>query len=438
MAGDPRPEQGPTQTAPTRAAALSSAVEAAVVLGWDMASLYAFATPRRLARPEFPHPVPPPALTNLSQMDARPRLELQLDGIDVRIRFLVARLTDAPAAPSTTHARSLLTELGTHTDAGQRFRRALDDLNLSLLSWLIPTDSRIGTAYRLGRSLAESCQDKPDRLRDLFCSGRGKTMTDWLEDLATALPPYSSTVVRGSFGRWRQAVSDPTATVRSLGGTRRTPAVPEHYDRRLSAALPDQGRLWRNILTGDLDPRDLLTEADYQQHIERLLVRDRALLLSSARRLFIPILLPLVVVVALAVTVVALTKTGTPLAQAAAALVAVGGGAVAAWKLVSASAAHALATVNEPLREAQLGDLMAQRASRPLEAAIQRSLRDVLAAPPGAPPPAVPPQEMPLPDAPHDPELRARPSGHANPPTPDAAVGATGNGRSASSSRPSS
>lgn len=374
----------------------SRIVEAAVVLGWDMAALYRFAKPRRLARPEFPHPEPPAALTNLSEMDARPRLELQLDGVDVRMRFLAAELRDAPAAPSTTEARNRLLELGQDDDAGRLFRRALDDLNLGLLRWLIAADSRVGAAYRLGRALSESCQDKPGQLEDVFCSGRGKAMTDWLEDLATALPPYSSTVVRGSFGRWRRAVGHPAATLGAAAGTRHAPRVPESYERRLSAALPDQGRMWRNILTGDLDPRDLLTQGDYQEHIENLLMRDRELLLSSARRLFVPILLPLLAVVALAVTVVAFVKTGTPLAQVAAALVAVAGGAAAGWKLVSASAAKALATVNEPLRGAQLGALMAKRATWPLDEAVRRALDDAVAVGvPAAPKEAAPKGERP-------------------------------------------
>jgi hypothetical protein len=162
-------------------------------------------------------------------------------------------------------------------------RDAIYDLHLELLDGLQACDPRLGTAYRLGKALAYTCllpNDAPG-LRTEFQHNRLNNLQEWLADLATALPGHAARAVAVSLDLWQQVIPNPGATEWTA-----PPAT--------LPALHRQGKLWRAVLTGEKNPRDMLTPAAY--------ITAAAELLSHTRRLvghFLWRYLPAIVLVVL-------------------------------------------------------------------------------------------------------------------------------------------
>ncbi|WP_320069154.1 hypothetical protein [Micromonospora sp. RTGN7] len=363
----------------------------ALRLGWWMADAYHYARTADLTTDERPK-APPAKLTNLTEMSGRRRMRMYLDGIDMALAQIAAltrttavagptgdpatgpmagptgpepgpaagptRPTDWPAAgpalaawvtPSTAAVRAALP-----TEADE-ILLALDDLNVDVLRWATATNYRVGLAYRLGRSLADTVRrGDADQVPWRF-AGRQFQISRWLDELASVLPPYSAAVVRRSLAAWAGAV-----TRAGLGD----PA--EAGLAELARELRNQGELWRNVLTGGLNPRDLLDEDDYAIVARNVIVRDRRLVVQAARGVFWPVLVPLLVVLLAVVGVSAAAASGSPTARAAVALVGLAAGLTAIWRSVSGPALAIAGEVNRPLLDGELIVRMAVRVDRPL------------------------------------------------------------------------
>ncbi|MER7475712.1 hypothetical protein, partial [Micromonospora sp. NPDC000018] len=326
----------------------------ALRLGWWMADAYHHAQTAELLDAGDDRPAGAPAkLSNLTEMSGRRRMQMYLDGVAVALGQ-IAELTrrDGPA-PSTAGARDRVTGR-----AGEDLLLALDDLNVDVLRWTMATNHRVGLAYRLGRSLADTVRHgDADQVAGRF-GGRQIQLCRWLDELATVLPPYSAAVVRRSLSAWASAVT------RAGVGDPAEAGLPE-----LARELRNQGDLWRGVLTGGLHPRDLLDEEDYAVVARNLIIRDRRLVVQAARGIFWPVLVPLLAVLFAVVGVSALAAAGSPATRAAVALLGLGAGMAAIWRTVSGPALAVAGEVNRPLLESELTARMALRIDRPLAAA---------------------------------------------------------------------
>ncbi|MET8039689.1 hypothetical protein ABZU25_02360 [Micromonospora sp. NPDC005215] len=332
----------------------------ALRLGWWMADAYHHGQHAELGVPaEARPPVPPAKLSNLTEMSAHRRMRMYLDGADVALAQIAELTRHTGPVPDTSAARALLPDLSQPDPADPvPLLLALDDLNVEVLRWAMATNHRVGLAYRLGRSVADTVRagDAAQLLRQF--GGRQIQISRWLDELASVLPPYSAAVVRRSLAAWASAVD------RAGHGDPAEPAPAE-----LSRALRGQGDLWRDVLTGGLHPRDLLDEEDYAVIARNLIIRDRRLVAQAARGIFWPVLVPLLLVLFAVVGVSAAAAAGSPTTRATVALVGLGAGLAAIWRSVSGPALAVAGEVNRPLLDSELTARMALRLNRPLTAA---------------------------------------------------------------------
>ncbi|MFJ6151940.1 hypothetical protein [Micromonospora profundi] len=335
-------------------------VVTALRLGWWMADAYHHGQHAEPSPAVATHP--PAKLSNLTEMSTPRRMRMYLDGVDVALAQIAALTRHAGQLPDTSAARARLPELDRLPDLDQpgpldleSLLLALDDLNVEVLRWAMATNLRIGLAYRLGRSLADTVRpgDATQLLRRF--NGRQIQLSRWLDELASVLPPYSAAVVRRSLSAW--------AVVVERAG-RGDPTEPDAAE--LSRELRNQGDLWRGVLTGGLHPRDLLDEEDYAVVARNLIIRDRRLVAQAARGIFWPVLVPLLVVLFAVVGVSAAAAAGSPTTRAAVALLGLGAGLAAIWRSVSGPALAVAAEVNRPLLDSELTARMALRLDRPL------------------------------------------------------------------------
>jgi hypothetical protein len=367
-------------------ALVQDSVTTALNLGWWMADAFHFAKPGRLMHPDQV-PKVPDSLANLSQVQPRDRFRMYIDGVEVHLKGLARVIPDAQNAPSAEPMRAALKALDTDDkEAANNLLMALNRLNMDVLTWLLAIDRRLGTAYGLGRSLFITTRNQEahlDKLRAQF-DERIIEIRKWLDQLASALPPYSAGIVRHSLDLWTDEVR---ATVHEPDSDSVLTQIARH--------LPEQGDVWRSLLSGDLDGRVLLDSSDYADIAEQLAVDNRRLLgLLSRRILFTRPArvaaaragagnnpnrrhgLPLIVYFTLAISVVLIVSvfaaTGSPTVRVAAALVALVGGGISVWRIVSQPLNAAMRTVNRPLYDAQLTVHVALRISWPLDSARRR------------------------------------------------------------------
>ncbi|MEH1165674.1 hypothetical protein V6V47_09830 [Micromonospora sp. CPCC 205539] len=340
-----------------------SCVVIALRLGWWMADAYhhgQHADPGTATAPARPAG-PPAKLSNLTEMSTPRRMRMYLDGVDVALAQIAELTRHAGPLPDSSAARGRLPDLDRPgPDELAPLLLALDDLNVEVLRWAMATNHRVGLAYRLGRSLADTVRaGDAAQLLQRF-GGRQIQISRWLDELASVLPPYSAAVVRRSLAAWAAAVDR---------AGRGDPAEPKPAD--LSRELRNQGHLWRDVLTGGLHPRDLLDEEDYAVVARNLIIRDRRLVAQAARGIFWPVLVPLLLVLFAVVGVSAAAAAGSPTTRATVALVGLGAGLAAIWRSVSGPALEIAGEVNRPLLDSELTARMAVRLDRPLAAARQ-------------------------------------------------------------------
>lgn len=114
----------------------------------------------------------------------------------------------------------------------------------------------LGKAYGLGRAIAETAlrqagamteEERADQFRCVFEAGRLIIVKDCLADLKTLLPDHTAYAVSRSLHDWQGWV----AGDRQVGD----------WDAA-RAAIRVQGRIWRELLTGEKAARDILSLPD--------------------------------------------------------------------------------------------------------------------------------------------------------------------------------
>jgi hypothetical protein len=149
---------------------------------------------------------------------------------------------------------TLLTDPGRGRDATLE---AVFTVHCRLLEALTVADVRLGKAYGLGRAMAETAlvpadaatdERREQQFRGMLETGRLITINDWLVDLKTLLPDHTAYAVSRSLHDWREWVAN-------------TPASGDWKAAR--SAIRVQGRIWRELLTGEKAAQDILCLSDY-------------------------------------------------------------------------------------------------------------------------------------------------------------------------------
>ena len=339
----------------------------ALNLGWQVAEIESRGAPR--AGQERPLRADLPTLSDLRPWELT---DIGVTTIEAGVHRLASTLAGAGLeAPSTTQLRDAF-------DNGDKdtLNNVVHSLHDELLRLLHAADFTLGEAYDLGRSLAYTTLKPEDAgsLRLQFAHFRLETLQGWLADLATVLPAHAARPVAISLDLWRRAIPDPEEVAErpsepaesqaqeSPASPKAAPLVPaaatmpEEVRRRLHR----QGKLWRELLTGEKDGRDMLGPRNYIDAGLALLadtgslVREsfhkRAVLWSAVGLVTVPLV---IVVLLLAFNIPAAAKvTGSIVAVATALGI--------SWSGARATLGKALAKAEQPLWQAELDTAIAE------------------------------------------------------------------------------
>jgi hypothetical protein len=238
-------------------------VSAAFALGWQMAEVY---------RPSARSMVPPAAsadLPGLARLGDDERALIAVKQIEVGLAKLASTVTTAGlTAPDFAALRASLAHGVTPSERSQ----AVLNFHLELLSTLTAANYRLGTAYGLGRALADTCRNPTDlaSLAAEFKQHRIAQLRGWLDDLTSALPPHAGHSVGDSLGRWAEWMAGP--------GTK--DPLPDDTLNQLRR----QGELWYSLLSAEKSGQDMLGVGNYLDAASQLLRSSGGIVLRFAGR----------------------------------------------------------------------------------------------------------------------------------------------------------
>jgi hypothetical protein len=228
-------------------------VIAALRMGWHMAEMYGV----------VPVPAGPEeqgeskTLVGLDDLSSYRRQLIRLDQVDFALTKLKAAAswpdsTKVPV-PDTKAARDALGAINSGRAPGHQGRTdylgALESLHLDSIVALEAADPGWGSAYRLGRGLADTTRHMDARkLGGSFRDGRIGNLVAALEDLATRLPAHAGKAVAKSLRWWNTEISRALHPPRS-DATGPVPVSDDDTPRR-RAALSGYDALHRRAQAG--------------------------------------------------------------------------------------------------------------------------------------------------------------------------------------------
>ena len=260
-------------------------VSAAFALGWHVSALYDEHSPAKDRQP--------PDLPGLSKLGKHRQLAVVINQVEAGVNRLKEPIAQAGLDPiDLTDLTGLLQD--------EKDEDPVVATHKQLLAKLTAADPRIGKAYGLGRALADSCHEPAnfEGLQKELNPYRIANLLRWLDDLASALPPHAAHSVATSLGRWSDALYPPNDG--SLAGTFNLRKKLEawrkrrHRPRAIAATDADeaeeavktlrrQGELWRALLSGEKQGRDMLEIDNYldagKELVHRMAVIARRALL---------------------------------------------------------------------------------------------------------------------------------------------------------------
>jgi hypothetical protein len=203
---------------------------------------------------------------------------------------------------------------------------------------LSATDFRVSKAYAVGRALM-NLTTHPERgtLAEHLGAAAVAPLAADIDDLGSALAPHAGHSVRASLLEWQTSVAS------------NSPGA--HDEPETWLALARQGELWRALLAGEKQGRDMLEIEDYVDAADRLSARMREVAVRLLKR-FPEIVIGVVLLFAAGVALIAF-------AGDSAAAVAAGAGAVLAslglsWRAVGKSLGGLAGKLERPLWGAEL------------------------------------------------------------------------------------
>jgi hypothetical protein len=163
-----------------------------------------------------------------------------------------------PTPPAVTEAMAdVLAALEDPARERQTTLHVIFSLHCRLLEALTVADYRLGKSYGLGRAMAETAlmparattnAEAKRTLQQLLARGRLITIMDWLADLKTLLPDHTAYAASRSLHDWDQWAAQSRADGEWAAAR---------------SAMQVQGRIWRQLLTGEKAARDILKLSDY-------------------------------------------------------------------------------------------------------------------------------------------------------------------------------
>ena len=137
------------------------------------------------------------------------------------------------------------------------FKDAIERLHLLLIVEFMVGDPCLGRAYCLGRSLSDTAWLPSDLsvFQRQFNPYRVAELDGWLAGLPEVLGRDAVTAVRGSLRAWSAWAARPYIGRRKLDWAR--------DGRSIELALRHQGAVWRDLLSGEMEPASLLTAEAY-------------------------------------------------------------------------------------------------------------------------------------------------------------------------------
>ncbi len=176
-----------------------------------------------------------------------------------KVEYLISRIL--PDTASTGEQPPSVVPL--RDDVGgdaKRWKRLVFDLHVLLVVELRAIDMGLFHAYDLGRSLSDTCR-RPARMADLaerFEEHRVIAMQGRLADLSSRLPAHAAAAVAATLPQW-------TTWVKSKPKRPTNVRVAE-----IRGTLTRQGTLWRAVVTGEKDGRQMLGPSDFVSAALRL------------------------------------------------------------------------------------------------------------------------------------------------------------------------
>jgi 3',5'-cyclic AMP phosphodiesterase CpdA len=194
---------------------------------------------------------------------------------------------------------------------------------VELRAAMTAADFRYGKAFTCGTRLARMTLTTRDveTLEDNFSPEAVSELQESIADLTTVLPDHAGQAVSDSLTYWLQYRL----------------SAPQRWPEPMTAMVVRQGRLWRAVLSGEKDAKDMLAPDDYLAAGLQLFDKARRLVgkgIARSWRWSVPLL---AVVLALAVGVVVLVANDEGAASVIAGLVALAGSVGVTWKSISAS-----------------------------------------------------------------------------------------------------
>jgi hypothetical protein len=218
---------------------------------------------------------------------------------------------------------------------------ALDAAAQGVLS---ATDFRLSKAYAVGRALM-NVTTRPGgetALAEHLTAAAVAPLAADIDDLSSALAPHAGHSVRASLLEWRKSVEDKSSVVSDEG--------------EVWLVLARQGELWRALLTGEKQGRDMLEIDDYIEAADRLSARMREVAVRLLKR-FPEAVIGVVLLFAAGVALIALTDNAAAIAAGAGAILASLG---LSWRGAGKSLGGLAAKLERPLWGAELDTAITQ------------------------------------------------------------------------------
>lgn len=296
-----------------------------------MAELYGEATRQSTKKPTLPTILP-----SLSRLSGGKRTEFGIAEVEAGLSRLGLAGTDPP---STEELNKTFKDAEADTSD---VKRAVYQLHLAILRECNAADRALGKAYELGRATADTCPQQIDRrsMADKLNRYRLDELGRWLADLTSGLPDHSSRAVRISMARWKIAAKDGESSTifaqEDLGTVHR--------------ALDRQVQIWRSLLTGEKQAKDMIGTEGYAQAVG-IAVRDSRRLITGYLWRFAPFVL-----LALALLGVGIwgLLTSEDTSKVIASFAAVAGALGISWKGIATTLGRAADEIEKPIWEASL------------------------------------------------------------------------------------
>lgn len=212
-------------------------------LGWDMSRLYHVASIYR-----------PYSYTGKSKLPAQRdfggtlNTERRLAAVSAGLRRLEGSFTRVQLP-----CPSLASVLYQYTGGARKeeLREAIYRFHVEVLISLQAADARLGSAYNMGRVLADTATPSDlGVLRQRFSLHRVRGLRAELSELAAAFPPHAARAVSNSLCIWQCVLA---GRFKASGQSQPGPET----------ALPRQAEIWRGVLSGERLGTDRLELEDY-------------------------------------------------------------------------------------------------------------------------------------------------------------------------------